>query len=78
MKLFGSNRYGVIAANNVSFGSVLSSELNFLTHLSSKSTMAWHWWAFNVSWNSMTPIIVTIGLMKLFGSIRYGVWLQTM
>jgi hypothetical protein len=42
MKLFGGNRYGVMAVSSVSFGSGLKSENQILTCPSSKWVMAWH------------------------------------
>jgi hypothetical protein len=82
MLLIGSNRYGVMAANSVSFGSGIwhhEHELNFLTHPSSKCAMAWHWWAIKISWDTITTIIGPICMICYFLAATDMVsWLQTM
>jgi hypothetical protein len=66
MKLFGSNIYGVMAANNVSFGSSLMLAVYFFySYPSSKCAMAWHLALMghqNLLIDTMTPNIGPIGV----------------
>jgi hypothetical protein len=54
--------------------------LNFLTHPSSKSAMAWHWWAIKISWDTITPVIGPKDLIWncLAATDNMVSWLQTM